>query len=104
MNYEKGFGHMGVSSGKLWQYLAAGRPIVCNIQIAYDDLITDNNLGIAKDIVSPEEFASAIRQCAEQNEDDYKSMCKRVRNVAERFDYKILASNEIKVIEAALAS
>ena len=104
MTYEKGFGYMGVSSGKLFQYLAAGKPIVCNIDIAYDDVITDNNLGIARDMFTAEEFAAAIRQCAEQPHDQYLAMCERVRKVAERFDYKKLASEEIKVIEAAIAS
>ena len=104
MNYEKGFGHMGVSSGKLWQYLAAGKPIVCNIKIAFDDIITDNNLGVAQDIETPETFAQAIRNCAEQPGYRYQGMCERVRKIAERFDYKVLATEEIKVIEAALAS
>lgn len=102
MNYEKGFGHMGVSSGKLWQYLAAGKPIVCNIDIAYDDVITDNNLGVAHDIETAEEFAKAIRGCAEQSDDQYQTMCERVRKTADRFNYKNLAAEEIKVIEAAL--
>ena len=104
MTYEKEFGYMGVSSGKLFQYLAAGKPIVCNIDIAFDDVITDNNLGIARDMFTAEEFAAAIRQCAEQPRDQYLAMCERVCEVAERFDYKKLASEEIKVIEAAIAS
>lgn len=102
MNYEKGFGHLGVSSGKLWQYLAAGKPIVCNIDIAYDDVITDNNLGIARDIETPEAFAQAIRDVAEQPRASYDAMCERVRKTAERFDYKKLAAEEIDVIEAAM--
>lgn len=103
MNYQKGFGYLGVSSGKLFQYLAAGKPIVCNVDIAYDDVITDNNLGIAKDIETPESFAKAIRDVAEQPRASYDAMCERVRKVAERFDYKKLAAEEIKVIEAAMA-
>lgn len=103
MNYEKGFGCFGVSSGKLFQYLAAGKPIVCNVKIAYDDVITDNHLGIAKDIETPEAFAQAIRDVAEQPRASYDAMCERVRKIAERFDYKKLAAEEIKVIEAAMA-
>ena len=103
MNYQKGFGYLGVSSGKLFQYLAAGKPIVCNVDIAYDDVITDNNLGIAKDIETPEAFAKAIRDVAEQPRASYDAMCERVRTTAERFDYKKLAAEEIKVIEAAMA-
>ena len=102
MNYQKGFGYMGVSSGKMFQYLAAGKPIVCNVNIAYDDVITENHLGIAKDIETPEAFAQAIRDVAEQPRASYDAMCERVRKTAERFDYKKLAAEEIKVIETAL--
>lgn len=102
MSYQKGFGYMGVSSGKMFQYLAAGKPIVCNVNIAYDDVITDNNLGLAKDIETPEAFAQAIRDLAEQPRASYDAMCERVRKTAERFDYKKLAAKEIEVIEAAL--
>ena len=103
MNYQKGFGYMGVSSGKLFQYLAAGKPIVCNVNIAYDDVISDNDLGIAKDIDTPEVFAQAIRDLAEQPRASYDAMCERVRETAKRFDYKVLAAEEIKVIESAMA-
>ncbi len=102
MNYEKGFGRFGVSSGKMFQYLAAGKPIVCNVNIAYDDVISDNNLGIARDIETPEAFAQAIRDVAEQPHASYDAMCERVRETARRFDYKVLAAEEIKVIESAV--
>jgi len=98
MNYAKGFGHMGVSSGKMFQYLAAGKPIVCNIDIKYDDVITDNYLGVARDLVTAEEFASEISRIAEQPKEEYDAMCKRVRNIAEKFDYKVLAQQEINLL------
>lgn len=102
MNYHKGFGYMGVSSGKMFQYLAAGKPIVCNVSIAFDDVITDNHLGIARDIETPEALAQAIRELAEQPRASYDAMCERVRKTAERFDYKKLAAEEMSVIEAAM--
>ena len=98
MNYEKGFGRWGVSSGKMFQYLAAGRPIVCNVNIAYDNVIKDNNLGVARDIDNAEDFAEAIRGIAEQPKDDYDAMCLRVRTIGEQFDYKNLAAREIKLL------
>lgn len=100
MNYEKGFGKWGVSSGKLFQYLAAGKPIVCNIDIAFDNVIRDNDLGYSNDIDNPETFVRVIRQLAEQPKENYDAMCERVRKTAERFDYKILAAEELKVIES----
>ena len=98
MNYEKDFGWMGVSSGKMFQYLAAGKPIVCNINIAYDDVITNNNLGVARDMETPEEFASVIQKIAELPQDEYDAMCNRVREVAQKFDYKVLAAREIELL------
>ena len=101
MNYEKGFGQFGVSSGKMFQYLAAGKPIVCNVDIAYDNVIKDNNLGFCRDIDSPQEFVDAIKKLAEQPKEEYDAMCVRVREVAKRFDYKVLAARELEVIENA---
>ena len=98
MNYEKNFGWMGVSSGKMFQYLAAGKPIVCNINIAYDDVITNNNLGVARDLKTAEEFAAEICRIAEQPKEDYEAMCRRVREVGEQFDYKKLAAREIELL------
>ena len=102
MNYEKGFGQFGVSSGKMYQYLAAGKPIVCNIDIAYDNVIKDNNLGVARDLETAEDFAMAIRSLAEQPRASYDAMCERVHEVAKRFDYKVLAARELEVIENAV--
>lgn len=98
MSYEKCFGRWGVSSGKMFQYLAAGRPIVCNVDIAYDNVINDNNLGVARDIDNADDFAAAIRSIAEQPKEDYEAMCNRVRAVGEQFDYKELAAREIKLL------
>lgn len=99
MNYEKNFGWAGVSSGKMFQYLAAGKPILCNIDIAYDNVIKDNNLGFAQDINTPEGFAELIRRLAEQPDDEYDAMCSRVKEVAKRFDYKVLAAQELSIID-----
>lgn len=99
MNYERGFGRFGVSSGKLFQYLAAGKPILCNIDIAYDNVIKDNNLGFAQDINTPKEFAELIRRLAEQPKEEYDAMCSRVKEVAKQFDYKVLAAKELAVLE-----
>lgn len=99
MNYEKNFGKWGVSSGKMFQYLAAGKPIVCNIDIAYDNVINDNRLGVSRNLEIPEQFAEAIREVAEQPRASYDAMCERVREVAQKFDYKVLSHRELEVLE-----
>lgn len=99
MNYEKGFGKWGASSGKMFQYLAAGKPIVCNRYFPYDNVIEECNLGVSREMETPEEFAAAIRSIAELPKEEYDAMCERVREVAKRFDYKLLAARELKIIE-----
>lgn len=99
MNYQKNFGIHGVSSGKMFQYFAAGKPILCNIKLNYSE-ISRNNLGIDRNIDTPQEYAAAIRELAEQSQEDYNAMCQRVRETAQKFDYKVLAEQELKVIES----
>ena len=81
------------------QYLAAGKPIVCNIKIAYDNVIEDNHLGVSRNIETPQEYVDAIRSIVELPKEEYEAMCKRVRETAEHFDYKVLAARELAVVE-----
>ena len=101
MNYEKNFGLHGVSSGKMFQYFAAGKPICCNIKLNYSE-ISRRNLGIDRELDTPEQYADAIRQLVEQPAEEYKAMCERVRKAGEDFDYAKLASREIEVIKKCL--
>ena len=98
MNYQKGFGDYGVSSGKMFQYFAAGKPIVCNIKLNYSD-IERYNLGIDADLDTPEKYAEAIRSIANLPKEEYEAMCVRVKETARKFDYDVLAKKLIEVIE-----
>lgn len=99
LNYQKGFGCYGISSGKLFQSLAAGKPIVCNVDIAYDDVITDNCLGIAGGLNTPQKYADAILKIYHLDKESYEAMCDRVRETAKRFDFKVLSRQLINVLE-----
>lgn len=98
MNYQKNFGIHGVSSGKMFQYFAAGKPICCNIKLNYSE-ISRRNLGIDRELDTPEQYAAAIKELAEQPSNEYQAMCDRVRQAAWDFDYKKLSAEEIRVIE-----
>ena len=99
MCYEKGFGQWGVSSGKLFQYLAAGKPILCNVDIAYDNVIEEERLGVARDISSAMEMAQELRRLAGLPGPEYAAMCARVRKAAARFDYDVLAQREQALLD-----
>jgi hypothetical protein len=101
MNYEKNFGIYGISSGKFFMYLAAGKPILCNVKISYCE-IEKHNLGIAKDLETPHEYADAILKLGNLNIDDYSAMCHRVKETAKEYDYKILSGKLLSVINKEL--
>ena len=99
LNYKKNFGIYGVSSGKLFQYLASGKPICANIKMNYC-IIEKNRLGIAKDFKTPEEYAEAILSIASLDQASYKAMCNRVNEMAKTFDYTVLSEKLIKIMES----
>ena len=98
MNYQKGFGKYGVSSGKLFQYLAAGKPILCNISLNYDE-ITSNSIGIAEEMETPQEYAEAILRIANLSKDELETMQQRTLSTARKFDYNKLSAEFLKVVE-----
>lgn len=101
MNYQKGFGKYGVSSGKQFQYLAAGKPILCNIYLNYDE-ITRNNIGIAEEMETPEEYAEAILRIANLPKEELEAMQKRTLSTAQKFDYNKLSAEFLQVVETVL--
>lgn len=101
MNYEPKFGHYGASSGKMFQYMAAGRPICCNIELGYSE-IKKHNIGISEPLSTPEDYVAAIRKLAELPKEKYDAMCNRVRETAKLFDYNKLSTEELEVIENCL--
>lgn len=98
MNYQKEFGKYGISSGKFFLYLAAGHPILCNRKLNYCE-ITRNNIGIAKDLDSPEEYANAILTLAGLTTEELASMHARINATAKKFDYSKLVAQLEKVIK-----
>jgi glycosyltransferase involved in cell wall biosynthesis len=97
LNYQKGFGKYGISSGKFFQSLGSGKPIVCNTEINYD-LITKHQLGVCENLDTPKKYADAIMSIYNLNDKDYDSMCSRVKEVAMTFDYKYLSKTLINAL------
>ncbi|MDD3945175.1 MAG: glycosyltransferase family 4 protein, partial [Bacteroidales bacterium] len=98
MNYRKGFGQYGVSSGKMFQYFAAGKPLLCNIKINYSD-IERFNLGLDADLDTPEQYANAILSFAQMDSTSYEAMCERVKETAKEFDYDFLSDRLVRIIK-----
>ena len=77
--------------------MAAGKPIVCNINILHCP-ITKNNIGIAKELKTPQEYADAITELLNISSQDYIDMGNCARIVAKQFDYKYLTSQMIQIL------
>lgn len=101
MNYQKNFGLYGVSSGKFFQYLAAGQPILCNVKLNYCE-ITRNQIGIAEDLNTPQKYADAILKLSRLSKKELEAMRERIRCVAQKFDYERLSAKLEEVMQELL--
>lgn len=99
LNYYKSFGQYGVSSGKLFQYLASGKPICCNLDLRKYDIITRNRIGIAKSFNNSTDYAEAIRTIADLPVEEYELLCKNARETVCQYDYKVLSNQLIDIIK-----
>jgi glycosyltransferase involved in cell wall biosynthesis len=88
----------GSSSGKLFQYLASGKPI-CSNQVIKFDPILDHQLGVAATFKTAAEYAEAILSLVQMDAKDYAAMGERARKVASMYDYKVLTERLVSVLE-----
>lgn len=99
LNYiSSDFAKYGISSSKMFQYMASGRPIVCNINLPQCP-ITNNGIGIAHEMKDENDYAAAIRSLLELPTEEYYAMCKRAQETAEIYDYENLARQMVEVIK-----
>lgn len=98
LNYiNSDFAKYGISSSKMFQYMASGRPIVCNINIPQCP-ITSNQIGIAHEMENEWDYANAIRSILKLSPSEYFDMCERAKEVAKTYDYEYLTNKMIEVI------
>ncbi len=98
LNYTKGFGKYGISSSKMFQYMAAGRPIVCNVDIMYSAIVK-HNIGVCHVMKDDQEYADAIQKILDLPDEEYLKMCERARKAVKEYDYPYLSKQMAEVIE-----
>ena len=99
LNYTASFGKYGISSSKMFQYMASGKPIVCNVEIMYSP-IEKYKIGISRNMTSAQDYADAIQFIINLSDEEYSAMCERAREAAKEFDYPYLAKKMAEVIES----
>lgn len=98
LNYiNSDFAKYGISSSKMFQYMASGKPIVCNIVLPHCP-ITENNIGVSYNMKDEWDYAKAIRSILTLSPSEYNDMCDRAKEVAKAYDYEYLTDKMIEVI------
>ena len=98
LNYTAQFGKYGISSSKMFQYMAAEKPIVCNVDIMFSDIVY-HQIGVCHDMKDARDYADAITTILDMPEEKYSSMCLRAREAVKEYDYPYLAKQMSDIIE-----
>lgn len=89
-------GKYGLSFNKLFDYLAAGKPIILPFQVA-GSIVASNGAGLEIDNADAKPLADAIISFKEMPHEKYLEYCENAKRVGQQFDYEIL-SRQVKNI------
>ncbi len=104
LNYKRNdIDRYGGSQGKLFQYMASGKPICSNQVMGYDPILK-YGIGIAETFDSSEKYAEAIKNIYNMPKEKYDQMAARARDAAANYDYAVLARKYCAIVEDVLAS
>lgn len=88
----------GISFNKLFDYFAAGQPILCDFPCPYNPAVT-YGAGVEVGNAQPQQSAAAIDRLAGLSEEQRQIMGTNARRAAEDYDFKRLTERLISVIE-----
>lgn len=89
----------GGSQNKIFEYLAAGKPILSTIAMGYD-ILQKHNAGISLRDQSEKSIGEAIIKIKNMNQDEYLVMSNNARKAAESYDFRELTKKLIEIIES----
>lgn len=78
----------GASPNKLFDYLAAGKPVLSNVPMSYD-LVRSNNCGVVAQKQDPEAIKEALSRLVHLSRDEYEEMCMNARETAKDYDFRV---------------
>lgn len=88
----------GISMNKLFEYFAAGQPILIDFTCGYN-LVTEYNAGVGTSGVSIEEIASQIKKIMSLDKKEITTMKQGAKKAAEVFDFKELTKKLELILE-----
>lgn len=87
----------GMSANKVFDYMAAGKPIISNLDVGYDKILK-YNCGIVTPDGDGTEIADAVLKVKNLNSEEYCTMCKNAELAALQFDYKTLSNKLYEIM------
>ena len=102
LNIMHGFGtpimRFGLSANKIFDYLAAGKPILAVFPCKYNPVV-QCDAGVELQHSSIENIAKAVEKFADMDEETYNRYCRNARKGAEKYDFKNLTQELLKIME-----
>lgn len=101
LNYDPGSVEVfrfGSSQNKLFEYLASGKPILSNIQIAYS-LVTSRHCGVEAENPTTDAMVEAILRIYRMSSEERADIEKNCQETAQDYDYKRLTQQLQLLIE-----
>jgi glycosyltransferase involved in cell wall biosynthesis len=87
----------GGSQSKLFDYLASGKPIICNGKFGYN-LITRYDCGLVTEDQSAEAFANTVEELYKMDPEKRRAMGENARKCAELYDQPQLVDQLCEVL------
>ena len=89
----------GVSPNKMFDYFAAGKPILMDFETKYNP-VEQYQAGIILNSLSGEAAAQTLQRMAKWPEEEYARNCQNARRAAGDFDFKKLTDKLLNIIES----
>ncbi|MCF2681351.1 glycosyltransferase family 4 protein [Faecalicatena contorta] len=96
-----GLNQYGCSWNKLFEYMASGKPILCNTPTAYD-LIIEKNVGVSKKFDDARAYGECIKEFIELGQQQYDNYCQNAKKCVEQYDYKNLTLKIEEILMKAI--
>ncbi len=88
----------GNSQNKLFEYLAAGKPVLTNVKIAYNPA-DRRPCCFASASPDAEDYAEAVLKLYRMPGAEYEAACRNARRIAEEYDYQELTKRLLQALE-----
>lgn len=91
----------GNSSNKLFEYMASGKPIISTVKMGYS-IIERYNCGLEVEDANGRDLANSILHIKNLSMDEYNELGRNAKNGAIDFDFKVLTSKLIEIINKVI--